>query len=93
MPKYTTDIIAGYTLYFTSKCVIEVMHVHASDKELSENRSAKLWVYSNGDTKIENGGNIAEHDMNKIRQYIKLNYKEMYEKWKNYSKEGFYINK
>lgn len=36
MPKYTDDIIAGYTLYFTSKCVIEAMHVHASDKELSE---------------------------------------------------------
>ena len=69
------------------------MHVHASDKELSENRSAKLWVYSNGNTKIESRGNIAGHDMNKIRQYIKLNYKEMYAKWQRYSKEGFYQNK
>ena len=81
MPKYTSDIVAGYILYFTSKCVIEAMHVHASDKEMTEKNSAKLFVYDNGDTKIERRGSDNDVDMDTIRQYIKLNYKEMYLKW------------
>ena len=34
MPKYYEFKIAGYYLYFTSYCVIECMHVHASDPDL-----------------------------------------------------------
>ncbi len=90
MPKYTNDVVAGYILYFTSKCVIEAMHVHASDKELSETGSAKLYVYENGDTKIQQWGTVNEQDMNKIQAYIKINYKLMYEKWSRYSDNGFY---
>lgn len=30
MPKYYEFKVAGYYLYFTSFCVIECMHVHAS---------------------------------------------------------------
>ena len=33
MPKYYEFKIAGYYLYFTSHCVIECMHVHASDRK------------------------------------------------------------
>ena len=80
MPKYTSDIVAGYTLYFTSKCVIEAMHVHASDKALTENSSAKLYVYDNGDTKVERRGQVNDQDMKRIQRYIKNNYKEMYKK-------------
>lgn len=90
MPKYTSDIVAGYTLYFTSKCVIEAMHVHASDKVLKETGSAKLFVYENGDTKVERFGMVNEQDMRKIQRYIKNNYKEMYKKWCQYSDTGFY---
>lgn len=90
MPKYTNDMVAGYILYFTSKCVIEAMHVHASDKELSEMRSAKLYVYDNGDTKVERWGPVNERDMAKIQAYIKVNYHQMYEKWSTYSDNGFY---
>ena len=36
MPKYYEFKIAGYYLYFTSHCVIECMHVHASDRKLTE---------------------------------------------------------
>jgi len=90
MPKYTADIIAGYTLYFTSKCIIEAMHVHASDKEISERNSAKLYVYENGDTKVERQADVSKADMKLIQKYIKLNYKEMYKKWTNYSENGFY---
>lgn len=89
MPKYTSDVIAGYTLYFTSKCVIEAMHVHASDKALTENGSAKLFVYDNGDTRIERMGQVNEKDMAKIQRYIKNNYIEMYKRWSQYSDNGF----
>ena len=90
MPKYTNDIVAGYVLYFTSKCVIEAMHVHASDRELSETGSAKLYVYDNGDTRIQQWGTVSEQDMRKIQAYIKVNYKLMYKKWIRYSDNGFY---
>lgn len=90
MPKYTSDIVAGYALYFTSKCVVEAMHVHASDKALTENSSAKLFVYDNGDTKIERYGQVNEQDMRKIQRYIKNNYMLMYKKWCKYSDTGFY---
>ncbi|MCR5232397.1 MAG: DUF4160 domain-containing protein [Lachnospiraceae bacterium] len=90
MPKYTNDMVAGYVLYFTSKCVIEAMHVHASDRELSEKGSAKLFVYDNGDTRITEWGTVNESDMNKIQRYIKINYRSMYLKWCRYSDTGFY---
>lgn len=93
MPKYTRDIIVGYTLYYTSKCVIEAMHVHASNKKLTENGSAKLFVYSNGDSKIVNRGIINDKDLLKIQQYIKLNYEQMYQKWKENSDNGYYNKK
>ena len=44
MPKYYQFKVAGYYLYFTSHCVIECMHVHASDRKLTESGSAKLFV-------------------------------------------------
>lgn len=90
MPKYTSDIVAGYILYFTSKCVIEAMHVHASDKALTEKGSAKLFVFDDGETKIERYGTVNEKDMSRIQRYIKNNYQEMYHKWCQYSDTGFY---
>ncbi len=90
MPRYTADIVAGYVLYFTSKCVIEAMHVHASDREMTEKNSAKLFVYDNGDTKVERSGPVNNTDMKTIQRYIKLNYREMYKKWQKYSDNGFY---
>lgn len=90
MPKYTSDIVAGYSLYFTSKCIIEAMHVHASDGNCEEAGSAKLYVYENGDTKITEWGSVNDIDMRKIQLYIKNNYKVMYKKWRQYSDNGFY---
>ena len=90
MPKYTSDIVAGYSLYFTSKCIIEAMHVHASDAELSEVGSAKLYVYENGDTKVERKGTVNGLDMKKIQMYIKSNHIQMYQKWCKYSENGYY---
>lgn len=48
MPKYYEFKVSGYYLYFTSHCVIECMHVHASDRKLTE-ASAKFFVRENGD--------------------------------------------
>lgn len=90
MPKYTSDIIAGYTLYFTTKCVVEAMHVHASNKQLSESGSVKLFVYDNGDTRIENWGTANEHEMEKIRKYVKNNHEKMYKKWKEHSDTDYF---
>lgn len=90
MPKYYEFMVAGYYLYFTSHCVIECMHVHASDRKLTEEASAKLFVKQNGDTLIQNAGLVNERDLRKIQKFIKLNYQEMYLKWAAYSQQGFY---
>lgn len=90
MPKYTSDMVAGYVLYYTSKCVVEAMHVHASDKNMTKSKAAKIWVYDNGDTKVHTQGIVSNSDMAKIRQYIKNNYKAMYERWRKDSDNGFY---
>lgn len=90
MPKYYEFMVAGYYLYFTSHCVIECMHVHASDRRLTEEASAKLFVKQNGDTVVQNAGILTERELRKIQKFIKLNYQEMYLKWSAYSQQGFY---
>ena len=90
MPKYYEFMVAGYYLYFTSHCVIECMHVHASDRRLTEEASAKLFVKQNGDTVAQNAGILTERELRKIQKFIKLNYQEMYLKWSAYSQQGFY---
>lgn len=90
MPKYYEYKVCGYYLYYTSHCIIEAMHVHASDRKLTEEGSAKFFVKSNGDTTIENVGTLSEREIRIIREFIKDNYKEMYLKWAEKSNEGFY---
>lgn len=93
MPKYYPFMICGYYLYFTSHCIIEAMHVHASNHKLSETGSAKLFVRGNGETEIQNQGNLSDKQLRIIRSFIKDNYKEMYLKWCEFSKNGFYGDK
>ena len=64
MPKYYEFKIAGYYLYFTSHCVIECMHVHASDRKLTESGSAKFFVRENGDTVLQNRGILNDREIN-----------------------------
>ena len=82
--------IVGYYLYFTSHCVIECMHVHASDRKLTESGSAKFFVRENGDTVLQNKGILNNREIRIIQGFIKQNYQEMYLKWAEYSSEGFY---
>lgn len=90
MPKYFPFKVAGYYLYFTMQCIIECMHVHASDTKLSEAGSAKLFVKPDGDTIIQKQGTVSESDMRKIQRYIKLNHVTMFEQWSKVSEHGYY---
>lgn len=90
MPKYYEFKVAGYYLYFTSFCVIECMHVHASDRKLTENDSAKFFVKDNGDAVVQKRGILNDREIAKIQSFIKDNYKEMYLKWSQYSNNGYF---
>lgn len=92
MPKYYEFKVAGYYLYFTSHCIVECMHVHASDSRLTETGSAKFFVKENGDSIIQNKGTLNDRETRKIQTFIKNNYQEMYLKWSEYSKEGYCEN-
>lgn len=66
------------------------MHVHASDRSLSEAGSAKFFVLENGDTTVERKGMLNDRELRKIREFIKEHYLDMYEMWKTDSDNGFY---
>lgn len=90
MPKYYEFMVSGYFLYFTSHCVVEAMHVHASDRQLTETGSAKFFVKSDGSSIVQNKGVLKDTDIRVIQEFIKDNYKEMYLKWSEKSSKGFY---
>ena len=82
MPKYYQNKICGYYLYFTSFCTVECMHVHASNRKLTEEGSAKFFVKEDGSTILQKRGILNDREISKIQEYIKRHYKEMYIKWK-----------
>lgn len=90
MPKYYDYKVAGYYLYFTSFCTVECMHVHASDRRMTEAGSAKFFVKEDGDSVLQNRGKLDDREVKKIQIFIKEHYLEMYEKWTRYSQEGFF---
>ena len=90
MPKYYEFKVCGYFLYFTAECIIEAMHVHASDGRLTEAGSAKFFVKADGDSVVQNKGILKPIEIRKIQVFIKENYEEMYQKWAALSSEGFY---
>ncbi len=90
MPKYYDFMICGYYLYFTSHCVVEAMHVHASNRRLTEYGSAKLFVKGNGDTVVKEQGVLTDRELRIIRKFIKDNYLDMFMKWAEMSSNGFW---
>lgn len=46
-----------------------------------------------GDTTVEKRGVLTDQEIRKIREFIKMNYKEMYLKWLELSTTGFYGDK
>ena len=77
-------------LYYTASCVIEAMHVHASDRKINRGRFSKILCKSDGDTTIEKQGQLNEREVREIRKFIKKNYKEMYLKWQQLANTGYY---
>lgn len=69
------------------------MHAHASDEDLKESGSAKFWVKANGDTQVAEKGMLKDREIRNIQKFIKEHYEEMYKKWQQRSKKGFYIGK
>ena len=90
MPKYFDFKVCGYFLYFTSHCIIECMHVHASDARLTEAGSARFFVKSDGSTVLKNREMLSDKELRVIQAFIKENYREMYLKWSAMSDEGYY---
>jgi len=66
------------------------MHVHASDRSLTEAGSAKFFVKSNGESELQNRGILKDREIKEIQSFIKENYREMYLRWAQYSQNGFY---
>lgn len=93
MPKYFDFKICGYYLYFTSHCIVEAMHVHASDRRLTEQGSVKLFVKGNGDTIVKDKGILTDKELRIIREFVKDNYQDMFMKWSEMSNNGFYGEK
>lgn len=85
MPKYTEDIVAGCCLYFTTKCIVEAVHLHASDKKLTESGSAKFWVYEDGSSKVENMGRLKPQEAALIQKWIHDNIGIIAQKWSEYA--------
>ena len=90
MPKYYGYKVYGYYLYFTSHCVVEAMHAHASDRKLTESASAKFFVKADGDTTVAERGMLNDREVAGIRDFIKLHYQDMYLRWSEFSDQGFY---
>ena len=90
MPKYFEFKVAGYYLYFTAHCIVECMHVHASDSRLTEEGSAKLFVRSDGSSEVRTRGRLTDRELRKIQAFIKVNYKDMYKTWSSISDQGYY---
>ena len=90
MPKYFRDKVADHYLYFTSQCIVEAMHVHASDKHLSENNSAKFFVKADGTSVMQKRGDLTDKQVSVIQRFIKANYLNMYKTWKDFGGGDFY---
>lgn len=73
-----------------SRCIIECMHVHASDRKLTEAGSAKFFVNSDGSIVLQNRGILNDREIRIIQEFIKINYLEMFGKWSQDSEKGFY---
>jgi len=92
MPKYYRDKVADHYLYFTSQCIIEAMHVHASDRKMTEAMSAKFFVRADGSSVLQHRGDLTDSQIGIISRFIKENYMDMYQTWKDFGGGDFYRN-
>lgn len=90
MPKYFPFKVADHYLYFTAECIVEAMHVHASDRKLTEASSAKFFVRADGSSVLQKCGDLTEKEITTIEKFISQNYKDMYKMWKDFGGKDFY---
>ena len=90
MPKYYLFRIANHYLYFTAECIVEAMHVHASDRKMTEANSAKFFVKADGSTVMKKRGDLTDKEINIITRFIKENYLDMYKMWKEFGGGEFF---
>ena len=90
MPKYYPYKVADHYLYFTAQCIVEAMHVHASDRKLTEPNSAKFFVHADGSTVLQKRGDLTDKEITIITKFIQENYKDMYRMWKDFGGKDFY---
>jgi len=90
MPKYYPFKVADHYLYFTAECIVEAMHVHASDRKLTETHSAKFFVKGDGQTVLQKRGDLTDREINVINRFIHENYLDMYRTWKEFGGKDFY---
>lgn len=89
MGKYTEERINGYILYYTMKCLGEgIIHVYANKSSMTENSLAKLWVYSDGTSKLAKPSKISTRDLKAIQDWIKINIDLIEADWKSNNQGG-----
>ncbi len=66
------------------------MHVHASDKKLTEKDSAKFFVKADGSTIMQKRGDLTDKEITTIQKFIQANYLDMYKTWKDFGGGDFY---
>ena len=93
MPKYFAEKVCGHWLYFTTHCLMEAMHVHASrDSRLREIGAAKFFVLADGTSKMMAQGTLKDHEVPEIQSFIKQHHAEMFAKWSERSAMGYFGN-
>ena len=90
MPKYYLFRIANHILYFTAECIVEAMHVHASDRRMTVAGSAKFFVKEDGSSVLHKRGDLTDREINIITKFIKANYLDMYRIWKEFGGGDYY---
>lgn len=101
--EYTIFKYDRYTIRFRSPYSLErytqikewdngylVVMAKYSHNQLAEGGSAKFFVKENGESVLQNRGQLNEREILKIKKFIKKNYREMFLKWSAYSENGFY---
>ena len=86
MPKFYEGKIEGCDLYFTSLCILEAFHAHASDNGMRRRGAAKFFIFDDGTSSVEMDGKLSKKQISAIQVYIKRNHIEMLENWNDFAK-------
>ena len=94
MGKYTEERIRGYILYYTMKCLGEgIIHVHANKARMTEDSIAKLWVYSDGTSRLAKPSSINNKDLKAIQNWVRNNIDLIERDWLSNNQGGSFKDK